>query len=93
VRLSEPSKKKAKLLGIGLDNDDGCVRITRGENFHLLGGSQDTHHSMQEKCMKFNEKLQRRGKRLEELRGQEFLELAAECEMNVVTPPTPEQPR
>jgi hypothetical protein len=74
------------LLGLGLDNQDGHVRITRGENFHLLGGSQDTHEAMQEKCIKFNEKLQRRGKQLQELHRGEFLELAAECRMNVVVP-------
>jgi hypothetical protein len=73
-------------LGLGLDNKDGHVRVTRGENFHLVGGSRETHESMQEKCVKLNEKLDARGKRLEELEGQEFLELVAECRMNVVVP-------
>jgi len=76
-------KKRAALLGLGLDNDDETVRITRGENFHLLGGSEDTHRQMQEKCIKFNEKLKGRGKQLEDLRHGEFLDLAAECDMNV----------
>lgn len=77
-------KPKAGLLGLGLDNEDGHVRLTRGENFHLLGGSEATHESMQEKCIKFNEKLQGRGKTLEELERKEFLDLAADCEMNVL---------
>ena len=82
------NNRKAKLLGLGLglDNDDGHVRITRGKNFHLLGGSQDTHECMQERCIKFNEKLDSRRKDLEELERGEFLELAAECEMDVVAP-------
>ena len=50
-------RKSAVLLGIGLDGRDGHVRITRGENFHLLGGSPETHQAMQEKCIRFNEKL------------------------------------
>ena len=79
-------KQKALLLGLGLDNEDGHVRVTRGKNFHLLGGSQDTHESMQEKCVKFNEKLDERSKCLEDLEKQEFLDLAADCDMNVVTP-------
>ena len=80
-------KVKGELLGIGLDNDDGHVRITRGRNFHLVGGSHDTHQSMQEKCLKFNEKLKGRKKEMEDLGRQEFLDLAGECEMNVATQP------
>ncbi len=79
-------KKKPHLLGVGLDNQDGEVRVTRGKNFHLLGGSQDTHESMQEKCVKFNEKLDQRGKQMEQLEKQELLDIAAECEMPIATP-------
>ena len=76
-------RRKAVLLGLGLDNKDGHVRVTRGENFHLLGGSEETHESMQEKCVKFNEKLKGRGKQLADLNRDEFRDLAGECEMNV----------
>jgi len=80
------SRKKAKILGVGLDNQDGHVRVTRADNFHLVGGSQETHEVMQEKCIKFNEKLTGRGKQLEDLEHKEFLDLAAECKMNVLRP-------
>ena len=79
-----PKRKKVKVLGLGLDNEDGHVRITRSENFHLLGGSEETHEGMQEKCMKFDEKLRARGKQLESLGRDEFLDMAAECQMNVI---------
>lgn len=79
-------KTKKKLLGVGLDNDDGQTRITRGENFFLVGGSHETHGAMQEKCIKLNEKLDARGKTLDNLERREFLDLAAECKMNVVVP-------
>ncbi len=79
-------KSKAALLGVGLDNKDGHTRVTRGENFVLAGGSHETHELMQEQCIKFNEKLSRRGKQLEQLQRNEFLDLAAECKMNVVVP-------
>jgi len=79
-------RQKKKLLGIGLDAKDEIIRVTRGENFHLVGGSEETHESMQEKCCKLNEKLKARGKRLEDLERKEFHELAAECEMNVLEP-------
>jgi hypothetical protein len=81
-------RKKAALLGLGLDNRDGCVRVTRGKNFHLFGGSHETHSAMQEKCIKFNEKLDARGKQLEDLEGREFVDLAAECDMRLIDPET-----
>jgi hypothetical protein len=78
-------RSKSKVLGLGLDAKDEHVRITRGKNFELLGGSKDTHEQMQEKCIKLNEKLQERGKELDDLEHQEFLDLASQCQMNVVT--------
>jgi len=74
------------LLGLGLDNEDEQVRVSRGRNFHLVGGSEETHESMQEKCIKFNEKLDERGKKLDELEGKEFVDLAGECEMPIAAP-------
>ena len=78
------------LLGLGLDNEDGEVRITRGENFRLYGGSAETHEAMQDKCIRFNEKLAERGKRLDDLAREELADLAGECEMNLVPPRRPE---
>jgi len=77
MKSRAPKKKdKAWLLGMGLDGKDGHVRITRGENFHLVGGSEDTHGVMQEKAVKFNEKLKGRGRRLEEISRDEFRDIA-----------------
>ena len=75
---------KEKLLGIGLDAKDEQVRVTRGRNFHLVGGSHETHQVMQEKCIKFNEKLDAQGKDISDLEHSEFLDMAAECQMNIV---------
>ena len=74
-------KKKAVLLGLGLDNKDGHTRITKGENFHLVGGSEETHGAMQEKAVKMNEHLKKRGKKLDEMSHEEFHELADKLEM------------
>ena len=70
-------KKSAMLLGLGFDTD-GHKRITRGDNFTLIGGTQDTHEEMTEKAIKINEKLKARGKRLEEVSGAEFEDIALE---------------
>jgi len=77
-------KKKVRkiLLGLGLDGDDGHTRITTGKNFHLIGGSKETHEIMQEKAIKFNEKLEQRGKTLDELSRKEFEEIAEEIDLN-----------
>jgi hypothetical protein len=69
LRAADNQPKKAKqaaMLGLGLDNDDGHTRLTRGKNFVLYGGSQDTHTRMQETAIKVNEQLDNRGKRLED---------------------------
>jgi hypothetical protein len=68
-------EKKALMLGLGLDGTDGHTRITAGKNFKLVGGSKDTHEAMQEIAIKVNEELDRRQKRLEDLRGNEFEEI------------------
>jgi len=72
------NEKRAWLLGLGLDCKDGHVRVTRGENFHLVGGSHETHEVMQEKAIKFNEKLEERGRRLEDISRDEFRAIAHE---------------
>ena len=76
MKPAKQREKKAWLLGLGLDKGDGHLRITRGENFHLVGGSEDTHGTMQEKALKFNEKLKERGRRLEDISHDEFRDIA-----------------
>ena len=59
------------MLGVGLDSD-GHKRVTTGENFALVGGSKETHEAMTEKAVKINEKLAKKGKRLEDVSRAEF---------------------
>jgi len=73
------SNEKALMMGIGLDNEDGHKRMTRGDNFFLVGGSEETHEKMTETAIKVNEKLQAKGKRLEEVSPQEFSDLISEA--------------
>jgi hypothetical protein len=68
------------LLGLGFDGSDGHHRVTKGPNFHLLGGSEPTHERMQETCMKFNEALRRRGKSLEDVDPEEARAIILEIE-------------
>jgi hypothetical protein len=68
-------RRKALLLGVGLDSD-GHKRLTTGPNFILAGGSKETHEVMTEKAIKINEKLAAKGKQLEEVSHEEFDEIA-----------------
>ncbi len=78
------SKKKTMLFGLGLDNKDGQTRITTGDNFKLVGGSEETHGTMQEKAIKLNEHLKRRGKTLDTVSRDEFHEIADKVGMPLV---------
>jgi hypothetical protein len=69
------AKKKALMLGIGLDSD-GHKRVTTGENFAMVGGTKETHELMTEKAIKINEKLQSKGKKLDEVSAEEFEDIA-----------------
>jgi hypothetical protein len=70
-----PHDSEARLLGIGLDNRDGHARLTKGENFVLVGGSEETHERMTETAIKVNEALDQRGKQLVDLSKEEFVEI------------------
>lgn len=78
MRAAENPRRSAALLGVGLDNTDGEVRLTRGENYVLCGGSQETHAVMQETAVKVNEKLGQRGKRLEDVSAPELRDICHE---------------
>jgi len=63
------------ILGVGLDHEDGHKRITTGEKFALVGGSQETHEVMTETMLKTFEELKRRSKPLETVDPRELGEI------------------
>ena len=76
-------KKTARItgiLGLGLDNEDGHVRITRGKNFQILFGSEATHERMQETCIKINERLDKQGKTLGDLTHKDLVNLMTDVQ-------------
>ena len=85
INPGEKKKRKAVILGVGLDSD-GHKRLTTGPNFALVGGSEDTHEQMTEKAIKINEKLKARGKKLEEVSHDEFDDIAQEVGLKKVKP-------
>lgn len=81
MRLPENhnKKRKAQILGLGLDNKDGHTRVTKGGNFYLIGGSEETHEKMTETAVKVNEKLDSKGKALEDISKEEFADILREA--------------
>ena len=80
MRAVNSKAKSAAILGVGFDAEDGHKRLTRGKNFVLVGGSEETHGRMQETAVKVNERLDRQGKRLEEVSVKELRDIFADIE-------------
>lgn len=74
---------KKVLLGLGFDAEDGHVRITKGKNFRLFGGSEETHEVMQERAVKFNEHLDKRRKTLDDITEKEFHDIAQKVGLKI----------
>jgi hypothetical protein len=72
-----PSRPSRLLLGVGLDSD-GHVRATRGEDFFLVGGTEETHGRMQERVERFRETLGKMGTDLQRASREQVLEAADE---------------
>ena len=65
-------EKSSFLLGVGLDNSDGHVRLTKGDDFQLVGGSEQTHQKMQDKVMELTEDMAKRGKAIKDIGPDDF---------------------
>lgn len=83
AQLASNRLSRKMLLGLGFDCKDGHVRATKGKNFRLYGGSEETHEVMQEKAIKFNEQLDKRRKSLDDINEQEFREIAENVGLRV----------
>jgi hypothetical protein len=78
-RLPE-ERRIAGLLGLAFDAADGHKRITRGKNFLLAGGSEETHLLMRETIVRVNEQLDERGKKLADVSVEELRALIDEVQ-------------
>ena len=73
--MRNQNAQQAHLLGIGLDNDDGHKRITRSENFSIIGGSEETHSKMTETVIKTVEDIRGKGRHLGTVDPRELADL------------------
>ena len=63
------------IMGLGLDSD-GHARVTKGDDFLLLGGSEETHERMQEDVDRFQHALDKLGTDLQRASQVELREAA-----------------
>lgn len=68
-------KRIIRLLGVGFDAADGHVRITTGEKYDVLMGSEQSHEYIQKLIHKIETQLENRGLSLDDLTPEEFGEL------------------
>jgi hypothetical protein len=72
-RITE--RRVAGLLGLAFDADDGHKRITRGKNFLLAGGSEQTHGRMRETIVRVTDELDNRGVDLADVSVEELRDM------------------
>lgn len=70
-------------MGLAFDAKDGETRLTRGKNFVLLGGSAETHGVMQETAIRINEKLDKSGRRIEDVSVGELTDICQEVTKSI----------
>ncbi|HWA29187.1 MAG TPA: hypothetical protein VG734_26285 [Lacunisphaera sp.] len=78
VNRRRKAKSSAHLLGIGLDSADGHKRLTRADQFTIVGGSEETHTRTTETFIKTFETLKRRRKSLQRVEPQELADIIQE---------------
>lgn len=73
--MDRAKRPQNRLLGLGLDGQDKHKRITRGEGFNLVGGSEDTHERMVETVIKTSEDLSRMGRTIADAHPEQLADM------------------
>ena len=68
----ENPRKIVRLLGVGFDSEDGHIRITKGEKYDVLMGSDESHEYIQKLIQRIEDELEARGMKLDDLTPEEF---------------------
>jgi len=67
--------KKGLLVGVRSGGEDGHTRVSRGKDFVAVGGSKEGHEHLRETVAEIRREVDRRGRRLVEVRREEFREI------------------
>lgn len=77
---SRTRKKIVRLLGVGFDAEDGHVRITTGEKYDVLMGSDESHAYMTQLISKIEAEISKRGLDLDGLSPEILGEIVREVQ-------------
>jgi hypothetical protein len=66
------------LLGVGFDTEDGHIRVTQSDVYHVLMGSGETHTELQNICRRIDESIKASGRVLSDYSPEEFLKMFQE---------------
>lgn len=65
-------KKIIRLLGVGFDSEDSHIRITNGEKYDVIMGSEQSHEYLQQLLQKIEDGLKIKGLSLDDFTPDEF---------------------
>lgn len=82
MKPSDNPQKIQTILGFGLDHVDGHIRLTRGDDFTLMMGSQETHEEMAQVLTQVEKRAEEKGKSLSDLSKEDFQAIARELNQN-----------
>lgn len=78
----DSKEEKAIIVGIAGNSKDNHKRITKGENFCLYGGTEESHDNMIESVLEFNALRTKYGKSLDELTEDEYFKIVNDLKRN-----------
>ncbi len=81
--MSSGTKRKIiRLLGVGFDAEDGHVRITTGDKFDVIMGSDESHDYIANLIRRIEDELDAQGLNLDELSPEKFSDIVKSVQYN-----------
>lgn len=77
--MVQTKERITKIVGLGADGFDGHIRVTNGNRYELVQGSENSHELMQLWCEEINRRLAVMNKQMEQLTVEEFIALARDA--------------
>ena len=79
INMATSASRVSRIIGLGADGFDGHIRITNGNRYEVVQGSELSHALMQQWCEGINERLAAMNKEMHQLTLEEFLAVARDA--------------
>jgi len=77
--MARTKERITKIIGLGADGFDGHVRVTNGNHYELVQGSEHSHELMHQWCEEINRRLKKMNREMQQLSVNEFIALARDA--------------